>query len=97
MNDLTTMSEPVTATDPADRDHERVRKAFARVLKAARAVDGRSQEALASATGIDRSYISMLERGKQCPTIAMFLRIAKGMHIKATDLLSETLDELERE
>jgi transcriptional regulator with XRE-family HTH domain len=62
-----------------DQEHESVCQAFGRVLKAARAVNGMSQEAQAQAIGMDRSYASMLERGKQCPTLVMFIRIAKGL------------------
>jgi transcriptional regulator with XRE-family HTH domain len=80
-----------------NEEHERVCKAFGRVLKAARAVRGQSQEALSHAIGIDRSYESMLERGKQCPTLAMLLRIAKGIGERPTDLLADTLEQMEQE
>jgi transcriptional regulator with XRE-family HTH domain len=80
-----------------DEEHERICKAFGHVLRAARAARGESQEALSQAVGIDRSYESMLERGKQCPTLAMMLRIAKGIGKRPTDLLAETLAQLEQE
>jgi transcriptional regulator with XRE-family HTH domain len=84
-------------TMSVNEEHERVCKAFGRVLKAARAVRGESQETLSQVIGIDRSYESMLERGKQCPTLAMVLRIARGIGKRPTDLLAETLDQLDRE
>jgi transcriptional regulator with XRE-family HTH domain len=80
-----------------DEEHEHICKAFGRVLKAARAVKGQSQEAQASAIGIDRCYEGMLERGKQCLTLAMFLRVAKGIGVRPGDLLADTLDQLEQE
>jgi transcriptional regulator with XRE-family HTH domain len=80
-----------------DEEHERICRAFGRALKAARAVRGESQETLSHAIGIDRSYESMLERGKQCPTLAMFVRIAKGIGARPADLLADTLDQMEQD
>jgi transcriptional regulator with XRE-family HTH domain len=38
-----------------------------------------SQEQLADRCGFDRTYISMLERGKRNPSLLNLLRLAKGL------------------
>jgi transcriptional regulator with XRE-family HTH domain len=48
---------------------------------------GLSQEELALDAGIDRTYVSMLERGIRLPTIATLLQIAPPLSIKAWELL----------
>lgn len=48
---------------------------------------GFSQEELALSCDIDRSYISSLERGIQNATVAMIVRIAKGLNVKPFELL----------
>ena len=50
---------------------------------------GLSQELLAVDAGVDRSYMSGLERGKHNLTVMSLLRIAKALDCKATTLLSE--------
>lgn len=50
---------------------------------------GISQEDLGSRTGIDRTYISGIERGVRNPTILMLLRVSKGLEIRLPDLFSE--------
>lgn len=47
-----------------------------------------SQEELAHRSGIDRSYMSGIERGKQNPGIVAFLQIAEALEITAAELLS---------
>ena len=42
---------------------------------------GVSQEQLANEIGIDRTYISGIERGKRNPSIQSVYRIAKGLNI----------------
>ncbi len=50
---------------------------------------GLSQEELAARAGLDRTYISMLERGKKCPTIETADRIARALGTKLSTLLIE--------
>jgi transcriptional regulator with XRE-family HTH domain len=48
---------------------------------------GLSQEALADAAGIGRSYMSGIERGvRNCSTLHLF-RLAKALRVRAADLL----------
>jgi transcriptional regulator with XRE-family HTH domain len=46
-----------------------------------------SQEALADATGIARSYMSGIERGVRNFSVLHLLKIAKALHRRAADLL----------
>lgn len=48
-----------------------------------------SQNALAERTDLDRTYISMLERGLRSPSLETIIKVANAMGIKGSDLLSE--------
>ncbi len=50
---------------------------------------GFSQEKLAQATKLHRTYISMLERGLRSPTITTILKISKALDKKLSALLKE--------
>jgi transcriptional regulator with XRE-family HTH domain len=58
-----------------ERDHRRVAIAFAGVLKLVRNGARISQETLAEAADIDRTYPSLLERGLRQPTLAVLIAI----------------------
>jgi transcriptional regulator with XRE-family HTH domain len=62
--------------------------AFGRVLRELRTRKGWSQYKLADASGLDRSYISLLERGERSPTLDSVLRLG--------DVLDATLPEIAR-
>lgn len=61
--------------------------AFGRVLAALRHVAGCSQESLAFEAGLDRSYISLLERGKRSPTLDTIARLALVLGVSPTHLI----------
>ena len=46
-----------------------------------------SQEALADLSGIDRSYMSSIERGKQNPGLVSIIRIAEGLGMSVAELM----------
>jgi len=54
-------------------------KVFGEVLKELRMEAGISQENLAYECDLDRSFISMLERGLKLPTIATLFQLAKAL------------------
>lgn len=64
-----------------------IREVFARNLRKARQAKGLSQEALAHDAGIDRTYISALERGVYSATIDMVDKLAVVLSIEASELL----------
>lgn len=47
-----------------------------------------TQEELAFRAGIDRSYISQIERGVKNPTIVMLDKVATGLALPLADLVS---------
>ncbi|MNR46316.1 anaerobic benzoate catabolism transcriptional regulator [compost metagenome] len=47
-----------------------------------------SQEELAHRSGVDRSYMSAIERGKQNPGIVTVLQVALALEITAAELLA---------
>jgi len=79
----------------SDELHGRVCRAFGKVLRAARNRSGMSQQTLAEGAGADRSYLSMLERGLQQPTLAMLLRLAKALSTRPELLVTATVERLE--
>jgi len=51
-----------------------------------------SQMGLFAATGLNRTFISELERGLQGPSLRTLIRIANGIRIHPNELIQETLD-----
>jgi transcriptional regulator with XRE-family HTH domain len=64
--------------------------AFGRVLRESRTKASLSQEALALAAGIDRTYVSLLERGKRQPTLETVFRLADVLSVSAATLVART-------
>lgn len=54
-----------------------------------------SQEELAFQSNLDRTYISMLERGKCLPTISTLFSLCNALNIKASQMIQ--LVELDHE
>ncbi len=69
---------------------------FGQVLRRLRNFKGLSQEELASQCGLDRTFISLLERGKRKPTITTIFVIAKNLDIKASNLIKEVENEIDK-
>jgi transcriptional regulator with XRE-family HTH domain len=72
--------------------HERnpVAIAFGGVLRVARTRAGLSQEALALACEIDRTYVSLLERGERQPTLSTLFALADQLGVAADTLVAQT-------
>ena len=64
-----------------------VRNRLAVNMKRLRTERGWSQEALADAAGLDRTYISGIERVVRNPTVSVVDRIAKALNCRFRDLL----------
>lgn len=47
---------------------------------------GLTQEKLAEKCGLDRTYISLLERGKRNPSYTNLLKVASGLEISISEL-----------
>lgn len=62
-------------------------RSFGRVLREARLASGYSQEALALDSDVDRSYVSLLERGVRQPTLFMIHSLAAVLSVKPHELV----------
>ena len=62
-------------------------RAFGEALREIRLAQGISQMDLCTASGIDRTYISAVERGLQGPTVRMVARFAKYLKVRPSDLI----------
>ena len=60
---------------------------FGRELRSARHASGLSQEALAADCGLDRTYISLLERGIRMPTLRTVFTIANALGVPASKMI----------
>ncbi len=68
-------------------------KAFGQVLRESRKNSGISQEALALICGLDRTFISLLERGQRQPTLSSIFSIAEALESHPSKML-ENVEEL---
>lgn len=59
-----------------------------KAIQRARGALNLSQEDLAFNSGVDRSYMSAIERGKQNPGIATVLQVAEALNVTAAELLA---------
>ena len=60
---------------------------FAKVLKSLRIKHSLSQEELAFRSNLDRTYISMLERGIHLPTLTSLFALAQALDMKASAMV----------
>jgi transcriptional regulator with XRE-family HTH domain len=60
---------------------EIIRRASAMTIRNLRAQVGISQENLAYETGVDRGYMSGLERGKSSPTVETIYKLLPGLNV----------------
>ena len=70
-----------------------LRTVFARNLKDARTRAGMSQEALAAAAGLDRTYISLLERERYSVSIDTLESIAGVLKVEPHTLIMPGLSD----
>jgi len=63
---------------------------FGEVLRQHRVERNISQEELAYLAGVDRTFVSRLERGVRQPTITTLIGIGLALDIPAADLVKET-------
>jgi len=69
---------------------------FGQVLKKFRTSNKLSQEKLSQESGLDRSYISLLERGLRQPSLTTILLLAKALNTTASSMVhdvEEVIDE----
>ncbi len=66
-----------------------LQKQFGQVVRRRRQKVGLSQEALADAAGLHRTYISLLERGLRMPTIGVVQKLARALKTTMASLIAE--------
>src|SRR5690348_5364938 len=64
-----------------------IQRDLATNLREARANAGLSQEALALAAEVDRTYVSQIERGVGNPSIAVLAKLASKLSVDLVDML----------
>ena len=57
-------------------------------LRKARQTTGLTQEQLASAAGLHRTYVSMLERDKKSPTVDVLFRLCRALGIAPSKFIA---------
>lgn len=62
---------------------------FGRRLRQLRTEQGLSQEALALASGLDRSYVGGVERGERNVSLVNIYKLARALRLLPKDLFSE--------
>lgn len=67
---------------------------FGKVLRELRESKQISQEKLAEYCELDRTYISLLERGLRQPTITTIFKLAKALNISPEKLIEKVQDRL---
>jgi transcriptional regulator with XRE-family HTH domain len=65
-------------------------KAFGQALRIFREGRKLSQEQLGFDAGFDRTYISLLERGIQSPTLRTLFRLSEILQVSPTKIVSRT-------
>lgn len=67
-----------------------ISQAFGKVLRECRMKSGISQEDLAVRADLDRTYVSMLERGVRQPTLDTVFRLANVLGVSAGTMVTRT-------
>jgi transcriptional regulator with XRE-family HTH domain len=62
---------------------------FGNVVRRRREAAGLSQEALAEEAGLQRTYISLLERGRRMPSIEVVRKLAAALDTTMASLMGE--------
>ena len=65
-----------------------VEQVFGGILRELRTRSGKTQEAVAFDAGLDRTYISMLERGLRQPSLETVLLLARALGIAASEIVA---------
>ncbi len=74
---------------------KRLKVIFGQELRKARKAVGISQEKLALLVGLDRTYISMLERGIRQPSLTTIFLICPEIKITSAELVARVEERME--
>ncbi|MFD1217218.1 helix-turn-helix domain-containing protein [Microbulbifer celer] len=73
----------------ANADTPSIGAIFGDVIRRRRADIGISQEELAHRAGVDRTYVSRIERGVRQPTITTLIGLGLALEVSASELVAE--------
>ena len=73
---------------------DEVARSFGIVLRRRRDGLALSQERLAESAEIDRTFVSMLERGVHQPSLGVFIRVAGALGVAPETLMAELVAEM---
>lgn len=73
---------------------KKLKKAFGAALREVRKKRQLSQLEVASTSGIDRAYVSELERGLGNPSVETMFRLAEAIGVSPLDLVKQMIEEL---
>ena len=69
---------------------------FGEQLRQLRKAAGLTQEELAFRVGLDRTYISLLERGIKSPTLNTFFRLCKVLNQQPAAVIAQVYERIEQ-
>src|SRR5262245_7389227 len=71
-----------------------IREALGRRIKNLRGMRGYSQEQLSEIMGISQNYLRNIERGKENPTLELFIKLSQGLKVGMHEIFTtETHEE----
>lgn len=70
-----------------DEQQRRTLEDFGARLREVRLLQSVSQEGLAHTAGVDRTYVSGIERGRRNPTVLTICKLAAALGVSPADLL----------
>ena len=71
-------------------DNLELERIFGDILRRRRSEIGISQEELAFLAGVDRTFVSRIERGIRQPSLRTLIGLGKALKVSAADLVLET-------
>ncbi|MEO8343055.1 MAG: helix-turn-helix transcriptional regulator [Gallionella sp.] len=69
-------------------------EALGEVLRSLRKQQGLSQEALALDAGVERNYISLIELGKNSPSIRILFKLCNALNVNPSVLLARVEEQV---
>jgi transcriptional regulator with XRE-family HTH domain len=69
-------------------------KAFGKILRSLRKDRGYTQETLAFESGLDRTYVSLLELGSRSPTLDTIMTLCSALNVSLSQLAQEVEAEI---
>lgn len=70
------------------RERDQISRVFGQVLRELRKGVAMSQEKLGAEAGIDRVYVSLLERGERAPSLPVIVSLARALGTSAAEMIA---------